>query len=174
MTGTVCTFTNARIHTCTYACRNTHTHTPTHIHTYTHTSGNSLTDGSYRAGEDTVPTVNPPSGATGRGGQGVKKPTRGGARATLKATTNTSTVKGRAGGRGRGPTGGKDASTSDDSGGSVFLHVHAHTYADTHTSGNLLTDAIYCTCRGGDCSYCEACIWRHSLSRPRGYEAHTW
>ena len=125
----------------------THTHTNTNMRTRIHTSGNLLTDGIYCAGEETVPQ--PASGTAGRGGQGVEKPKRGGARTTLKVTTNSSTVKERASGGSRGLTG-KDASTSDDSGGSLFLHPHTHTHTHTnmrthiHTSSNLLTDGIYC------------------------------
>ena len=141
------THTHTHTHTCT--CTHTHTHTHAHKHTHSHTSGNLLTDGIYCAGEETVPQ--PASGTAGRGGQGVEKPKRGGARTTLKVTTYSSTVKERASGGSRGLTG-KDASTSDDSGGSLFLHPHTQTHTHTrtnmhthiHTSGNLLTDCIYC------------------------------
>ena len=151
------TRTRTRTHTHTHAHARTHTHTHTYTHTHTlthtnvctrlHTSGNLLTDGIYCAGEETVPQ--PTSDTAGRGGQGIEKPKHGGARTTLKATTNSSTVKERAGVRSRGLTG-KGASTSDDSGGSLFLHAHTHTDTHTnvctriHTSGNLLTDGIYC------------------------------
>ena len=57
---------------------------------------------------------------------------------TIKATTNSSTVKERAGGRSRGLTG-KDVSTSDDSGGSLFLHAHTHTHSHTHTHAHTHT-----------------------------------
>ena len=106
------------------------------MRTRVHTSGNLLTDGIYCAGEETVPQ--PASGTAGRGGQGVEKPKRGGARPTLKVTTNSSTVKERASGGSRGLTG-KDASTSDDSGGSLFLHPHTQTHTHTHTHAHTRT-----------------------------------
>ena len=117
------------------------------MHTHIHTSGNLLTDGINCAGEETVPQ--PSSDTAGRGGQGVEKPKCGGARPTLKATTNSSTLKERAGVRIRGLTG-KDVSSSNDCGGSLFLHTHTHihvrthTCAPTYTNGYLLTDGIYC------------------------------
>ena len=127
--------THIRTHTYTHTYTHTHTHTHAHAHTHTHactrihTSGNLLTDGIYFAGEETIPQ--PASGTAGRGGQGVEKPKRGGARTTLKVTTNLSTVKERAGVRSRGLTG-KGTSTSNDSSGSLFLHAHAHTHTHTH------------------------------------------
>ena len=69
-----------------------HTHTCAH----TYTSGYLLTDSIYCAGEETAPQ--PASGTAGRGGQGVEKSKRGGARTTLKATTNV-TEKAHARGR---------------------------------------------------------------------------
>ncbi len=103
-----------------------------HLRTHTHTHG---TDGIYCAGEDTVPTVNPPSGATGLGGQGVKKPTRGGARATSKATITPSAVKGRAGGQGRGPTGGmrQPQMTVVGHSSNMYMHKRMQTHKHTHT-----------------------------------------
>ena len=114
-----------------------HIHTRTNMHTHIHTSGNLLTDCIYCAGEETAPQP-----ASGTADRGVKKPKGGGARTTLKATTNSSTLKERAGVRSRGLTG-KGASTSNDSGGSLFLH--AHTHIRTHTYTHIHTHT--CTCR---------------------------
>ena len=104
------THTHRHIHACAHTHTHTHMHTHTRMRTRVHISGNLLTDGIYCAGEETVPQ--PASGTAGRGGQGIEKPKRGSARTTLKATTNSSTVKERAGVRSRGLTG-KGASTSD-------------------------------------------------------------
>ena len=81
-------------HTHTYMCA--HIHVRTHTCAPTYTSGYLLTDGIYCAGEETAPQ--PASGTAGRGGQEVEKPKRGGARTTLKATTNV-TEKAHARGR---------------------------------------------------------------------------